>query len=82
MTWGFMMLRSNEPSARLWGCLAGDKVRLRNSTDNRVFTVGKRVGQYHNLMFKDKVALICAGSDQVIVMEKVASMLDNLELVE
>ena len=76
------MLRSNEPSARLWGCLAGDKVRLRNSTDNRVFTVGKRVGQYHNLMFKDKVALICAGSDQVIVMEKVVSMLDTEELVE
>ena len=77
-----MMLRSNEPSARLWGCLAGDKVRLKNSADNRTFTVGERVGQYHNLMFKDKVALICAGSDQVIMMEKVASMLDNLELVE
>ena len=77
-----MMLRSNEPSARLWGCREGDKVRLKNGADNRVFTVGKRVGQYHNLMFKDKVALICAGSDQVIVMEKVPSMLDNLELVE
>ena len=76
-----MMLRSNEPSARLWGCLAGDKVRLRNSTDNRTFTVGERVGQYYNLMFKDKVALICAGSDQVIVMEKVPLMLDTEELV-
>ena len=76
------MLRSNEPSTRLWGCLVGDKVRLKNSADNRTFMVGDRVGQYYNLLFKDKVALICAGSDQVIVMEKVASMLDNLELVE
>ena len=76
------MSRSNEPSARLWGCLVGDKVRLKNSADNRTFMVGDRVGQYYNLLFKDKVALICAGSDQVIVMEKVPSMLDNLELVE
>ena len=76
------MLRSNEPSTRLWGCLVGDKVRLKNSADNRTFMVGDRAGQYYNLLFKDKVALICAGSDQVIVMEKVASMLDNLELVE
>ena len=76
------MLRSNEPSARLWGCLVGDKVRLKNATDNRIFMVGDRVGQYYNLMFKDKVALICAGSDQVIMIEKVPSMLDNVELVE
>jgi len=64
------MLRRNEPKNRLWNCNAGDKVKLKNSSDTRLFTVGKRVGQYHNLMWKDKIALICAGSDEVIIMSR------------
>lgn len=75
-------MRVNPPKLTAARCDIGDRVRVANSEDTRVFTVGAApemgLPGYINLIWKDKVALIVAGSQPVNLVEK-ALVLDTEE---